>query len=235
MAKAIELQSTAVALAHKVSEATMSDMTGLMEAKEETQRGPLVIMIDLRKDLGTDGMASIPLMDSVNEDGKPPATNNPDGYYRFKPLANGGSRQVRAWWHNDFADSTTTGQPIKIGDRPTVVGGVEIDSILAELTKKISDELVKGSDKVELKKERAYWQGRKSVNRNTYKKAFAVHQRGEEFGKAPKLAWRIMTDDSTKTIEQGGAPSTSKTPIKVWEKDSPENYTLWSVQTFLEL
>jgi hypothetical protein len=223
----------AVSLAHKISEATMSDMTGLMESNEEVQRGPLVIYVDLLRDLSRDTLLTIPVIDSVNPDTGPSVTNNPDGYYINKSLANGGNKDVRAWWHNDFADSTSTGLPIVIYDRPKVVGGVEIDAVLDEIKKKMADEMTKPADKKDLEVERSYWQNRKSRNRTIYTKGFRVFQKLEDMKVLDGFNCTIIPEDKASPVDKGGLPTTAKKCIKIQNVTDGEDYRIWTLQTFL--
>ena len=220
---------TMTELAGMVSEATQADMSVIMAAKEDVVRGPLVIGNDLADDLGPERMAVFPIVDSFNEDGKPPVWSNPDQYSIAKSMANGGSRQVKAWHTKDFADKTAQ--------------GIEIDAAIAACTAKISDQLVTGAAKVEAKKERGYWQGRKSVNRNTYRRAIAWWQQTEAFKTLPLISVKVLTDN---VLDDNGHPvmnpetklpeteiTTSKMAIKVWEKADPENYVVVTLTTFL--
>lgn len=221
---------TAMSLAALVSAATMSDMVSIMQADEDKRRSSVVIYLDLLRDMGRDKLLTVPRIDTTIDEG----VNNPDGYYIKKTLANGGSKDVRAWWHNDFADSTSTGTPVTIGERPDNVGGVEIDGVLLYLSDKIADKTAMSSDIEYWKTERAYWQGRKSTNRNTYTRGLKIFQRAEDMAVCNKLSFRFKAEGKDTDVTKGDAPTTSKAQVKIWEKDATENYVLWSIGTFLQ-
>lgn len=227
---------TARALALKVSTRTMEDLAIAGEANAEAKRGPLMAMFDFREDFGDD-MTNVPDMDTENEEGKPAAYASPEWFQ--KPSFNattGATTKTRVSYFWEVADNTTTGKPIAIGERPRVVGGIEIQAILDWITSKMGDDTY--LDKAGLKQERGYWSQRKSDNRKFVRKAFAIDQRDREItSKLPKLRVVFLKDAARdadgKVIEGQFVPTTSKSCIKVEERDNVHKYWIGSYGTFL--
>lgn len=225
---AISIASLPVQLAGKVSEETLKHSCAILVADEDTRRGPIQIMYDLQADLG-DELDAFPQIDSENEEGKAPITNNPD-WSKVQTQSGSTTRDVRTSWINTFIDATTSGHEVKLYTRPELVGGHEIEAFIDLYSGIIKDKATTGPQAKDAKLELGYWQGRKATLRKVYRRAIKLHQYIEqvETQSGGKIVVEIKKDSD-------GSPSSSKVPILLSSKANPSDYWLGSVSSFLNM
>lgn len=225
---AITIASRAQQLAAKVSEATLEHSCSIMSADEDVRRGPVMIMYDLQGDLG-DELNSFPIIDSENEEGKAPTTNNPDWSLVAKTVGTT-TRNVRTSWINTFIDATSSGHEIVKDTRPELVGGHEIEAFIDLYSSIVKDASTTGPQAKDAKLELGYWQGRKATLRKVYRKAIKLHQYIEQVSDQSngKIVVELKKDAD-------GSPSSSKVPVLLFDKANPSDYWLGSISSFLNM
>lgn len=222
-------------LADKLSAETLNDMMGLCVADEEGRRGPLVIMFDLRSDLG-DEMENVPEIDSETPKGG--TANYPTDWSWIKrKVGQAPERDVRISWVNEFSDNTSTGQAITLFERPSVVGGFEIEVILSTIGEKLKDKTLTGAEAKKLEVERGYWQGRKTTLHKNYRKAFKADQiirAIEDNGKCNVVIEMEDVKDETGAVV-GQTVTSSKVCMEIHDKTKPSDYWRGTLGSFLNI